>query len=48
MKTEMDMDMQEDIFTSGTAIVFLAYNYKQSVSIVLSPEAEEAINVPSE
>jgi len=56
-KAEIDMAMEltpeamglpgeEGMLAMDIAIAFLAYNYNQPVSIVLPPEAEEAIEVP--
>ena len=57
MKAEVDMDMElnpeafgypeeEGLMTMDIAMSLLAYNYNQPVSIVLPPEAEEAIEEP--
>ena len=57
MKAEVDMDMElnpgdlgyseeEGEMTMGIAMSLLAYNYNQPISIVLPPEAEEAIEEP--
>ncbi len=59
MKAEIDMAMEstpevmdylgeEGEMTIDLTMSLLAYNYNQPVSIVLPPEAEEAIEVPSE
>jgi len=56
-KAEIDMAMEltpeamglpgeEGMLAMDIAIAFLAYNYNQAVSIVLPPEAEEAVEVP--
>jgi hypothetical protein len=39
---------EEEVMSADTTLSFLAYNYNQPVSIVLPPEAEEAIEVPME
>jgi len=39
---------EEGEMSTDTTLSFLAYNYNQPVSIVLPPEAEEAIEVPME
>lgn len=39
---------EEGVLTMDITMNLLAYNYNQPVSIVLPPEAEEAIEVPSE
>ena len=57
MKAEIDMAMEltpevmdylgeEGEMSMDITLIFLAYNYNQPVSIVLPPEAEEAIEVP--
>ena len=59
MKAEIDMAMEttpelmsslgeEGEMSVDITLSFLAYNYNQQVSIVLPPEAEEAIEVPME
>jgi len=58
-KAEMDMAVEltpeamgspgeEGVFTMDIAMILLAYNYNQPVSIVLPPEAEEAVEMPQE
>ena len=42
----MGLPGEEGMLAMDIAIAFLAYNYNQAVSIVLPPEAEEAIEVP--
>jgi len=42
----MGLPGEEGMLAMDIAIAFLAYNYNQPVSIVLPPEAEEAIEVP--
>ena len=44
----MDYLGEEGEITIDLTMSLLAYNYNQPVSIVLPPEAEEAIEVPQE
>lgn len=39
---------EEGVFTMDITMSLLAYNYNQPVSIVLPPEAEEAVEMPQE
>jgi len=44
----MGLPEEEGVLTMDIAIAFLAYNYNQPVSIELPPEAEEAVEMPTQ
>ena len=44
----MGLPEEEGVLTMDIAITFLAYNYNQPVSIELPPEAEEAVEMPTQ